>query len=155
MILETWIMAMISIIIGEDLASIGPLSALRLLRLLRLARVGRLMRFVPELGKLVKGMVKAARSVIFILIFLVLVIYVFAIIFTSTLSDRSKFPLSPYCGENETIDDGECIPEGEFEFLVAQDLFATMGDAIMEQSTGVHCHQLFPCRCSQHLDDLN
>lgn len=135
MILETWIMAMIEIIIGEDLASIGPLSALRLLRLLRLARVGRLMRFVPELGKLVKGMVKAARSVIFILIFLVLVIYVFAIIFTSTLSDRSKFPLSPYCGENETIDDGECIPEGEFEFLVAQDLFATMGDSFMSLFT--------------------
>jgi hypothetical protein len=129
MILETWIMPVVELIIGDAGGGVGPLSALRLLRLLRLARMGRLMRFVPELGKLCKGMVKAARSVVFILIFLVLVIYIFAIIFTGSLSDPEKFPRTPYCSEevaagfNETED---CLGDGEFGDL-AQDLCRTMG----------------------------
>jgi len=156
MILETWIMVIVEAVMASDSeGGVGPLSALRLLRLLRLARVGRLMRFVPELGKLVKGMVKAARSVIFILIFLVLVIYVFAIIFTGTLSDREKYPRTPYCTEEYLMDwnmtwkeclapdfetpdgepgEGEGLPMGEFGGL-AQDLFATMGDSFMSLFT--------------------
>lgn len=136
MILETWIMAVVEILIGQS-SEIGPFAALRLLRLLRLARVGRLMKFVPEMAKLVKGMVKAARSVVFILIFLVLVIYVFAIIFTSSLSDRDDFPLTPYCsqeveaGLNESED---CLGDGEFGEL-GQDMFATMGDSFMSLLT--------------------
>lgn len=144
MILETWIMAIVEAVVDSDGGSgVGPLSALRLLRLLRLARVGRLMRFVPELGKLVKGMVKAARSVIFILIFLVLVMYVFAIIFTGTFSDHETYPLTPYCRqwtkhglpvgppeENGTEGSEGCLQDGEFGEL-GQDLFATMGDSIM------------------------
>merc|ERR1712172_159917 len=65
MIFETWIMGVIvkAIVKSDGSGGVGPLSALRLLRLLRLARMGRLMRFVPELGKLVKGIIKAARSV--------------------------------------------------------------------------------------------
>merc|ERR1740130_2513681 len=98
MIFETWVMVIVEIIVASTTGNVlGQLAPLRLLRLLRLARMGRLMKFVPELGKLVKGMVMAARSVVFILIFLVLVIYVFAIIFTSSLSDREQFPLTPYC----------------------------------------------------------
>lgn len=138
MILETWIMVIIEAIMSnDDGGGVGPLSALRLLRLLRLARVGRLMKFVPELGKLVKGMIKAARSVIFILIFLILVMYVFAIVFTGTLTDKEKYPRTPYCskeiaaGLNETDD---CLPDGEFGEL-AQDLFATMGDSLMSLFT--------------------
>jgi len=143
MILETWVMVVVAAIINSDSGSgVGPLSALRLLRLLRLARVGRLMRFVPELGKLVKGMVKAARSVVFILIFLVLVMYVFAIIFTGTFSDHVTYPLTPYCRDwtkhglpvgpppNGTEGSEGCLQDGEFGEL-GQDLFATMGDSIM------------------------
>jgi len=136
MILETWIMVIVEAIMGSG-GEVGPFAALRLLRLLRLARVGRLMKFLPELGKLVKGMVKAARSVVFILIFLVLVVYVFAIIFTGTLSDREAYPKTPYCdieirtGQNES--EG-CLAEGEFGDL-AQDLFATMGDSFMSLFT--------------------
>jgi len=96
-----------------------------------------LMKFVPEMAKLVKGMIKAARSVIFILIFLVLVMYVFAIIFTGTFSDRDVYPLTPYCsferrsGQNETED---CLEDGDFGEL-GQDLFATMGDSFMSLFT--------------------
>jgi voltage-gated sodium channel len=134
MILETWIMPFVeAFLIDGEGGGVGPLSALRLLRLLRLARVGRLMKFVPELGKLVKGMVKAARSVGFILLFLILVIYVFAIIFTGMMSDREKFPLTPSCEwevrhfMNES--DG-CLGPTDFG-ETGQDLFGTMGDSFM------------------------
>jgi len=136
MIFETWFMVILAFALGVS-GSIGPLGALRLLRLLRLARMGRLMRFVPELGKLVKGMVKAARSVVFILIFLVLIMYIFAIIFTGSFSDREAYPLTPYCawevahGQEES--EG-CLGEGEFGEL-GQDLFATMGDSFMSLFT--------------------
>merc|ERR1711896_78588 len=105
----------------------------RLLRLLRPARMGRLMRFFPELLKLVKGMVKAFRSVIFILIFLVLVMYVFAIIFTGSFSNRETYPLTPYCSDEEAAglnQTDDCLPDGEFGEL-GRDYFATMGDAFM------------------------
>merc|ERR1719420_1007988 len=98
------------------------------------------MRFVPELTKLVKGMVKAARSVNFILLFLILVMYVFAIIFTGALSDREDYPLTPYCshpsfaGLNESDLPEDCLPDGEFGEL-GQDLFATMGDSFMSLFT--------------------
>jgi len=138
MIFETWIMVIVQAIIGGGGGGVGPFAALRLLRLLRLARIGRLMKFVPELGKLVKGMIKAAKSVFFILLFLVLVIYVFAIIFTGAMSDRTSYPLTPYCsqeGENETDDwHDECLADGEFGEL-GQDLFATMGDSFMSLFT--------------------
>jgi hypothetical protein len=139
MIFETWVMVIVAAIIDNDSGgAVGPLAALRLLRLLRLARVGRLMRFVPELLKLVKGMVKAVRSVFFILVFLIIVIYVFAIIFTGTLSDRTKFPLTPFCNEfsEEEQPDG-CIPDGDMfpDDVTAQDLFATMGDSFMSLFT--------------------
>jgi len=146
MIFETWVMVIVeAIMASEQGGGVGPLSALRLLRLLRLARMGRLMKFVPELGKLVKGMVRAAKAAVFIIIFLVLVIYVFSIIFTSSLGDREKYPLTPYCswerrhGINNTADvDDElelgngmmCLDDGDFG-PKAQDLFATMGDSFM------------------------
>jgi len=139
MIFETWVMVIVTAIMDNDSGgAVGPLAALRLLRLLRLARVGRLMRFVPELLKLVKGMVKAVRSVFFILVFLIIVIYVFSIIFTGTLSDRTDFPLTPFCNEfNETEQPDGCIPDGEMfpDDVTAQDLFATMGDSFMSLFT--------------------
>jgi len=56
-----------------------------LLRLLRLTRMARIMRFFPELLTIVKGIVNAIRAVFFIQVFLVLVMYIFAIVFTSQL----------------------------------------------------------------------
>jgi len=142
MIFETWLMVIIGEIMksasdGEQEAEAGgtgALSSLRLLRLLRLARMGRLMRFVPELGKLVKGMIKAARSVVFILIFLVLVMYVFAIIFTGTFADRTKYPLTPYCHHEEARGDNlsdDCVDDPAGFGELGQDLFASMGDSVM------------------------
>merc|ERR1719378_1144705 len=72
------------------------------------------MRSVPELMTLVKGMVSAAKSTFFILLFLVLVMYVFAIIFTSQIGDSANKD-----------------PEPE----TAEHMFGTMGDSMMSLFT--------------------
>merc|ERR1719265_2831409 len=99
MILETWLVPILGLIMGNSGGGspLATLSPFRLLRLLRLTRMARLMRFVPEMMTLVKGIFAAARSVGFIFIFLILVVYVFGILFTSQLEDRQEYPLTPYC----------------------------------------------------------
>jgi len=89
MVLETWIMAFVEAVAGSGggADALSSLSAFRLLRLLRLTRMARLMRSVPELMSLIKGIIAAAKAVFFILLFLLGVMYVFAIIFTTQLGD--------------------------------------------------------------------
>merc|ERR1719478_1662254 len=75
------------LVLGGGSEGAGPpsnLSILRLLRLFRLTRMARLMRSVPELLTLIKGMAAATRSVFSTLVLLILLMYVFGIIFTST-----------------------------------------------------------------------
>merc|ERR1719174_277888 len=72
------------------------------------------MRSVPELMTLVKGMLSACKAVFFILLFLILVTYVFAIIFTSQMGDADNTE-----------------PEEE----TAEHMFGTMGDSMMSLFT--------------------
>merc|ERR1719223_1947067 len=89
MVIETWVLEIVNLVMGGGGGGIlAKFSALRLLRLLRLTRMARLMREVPELLTLVKGMINATRAVSFILMFLLLCMYVFAIIFTAQLGDN-------------------------------------------------------------------
>jgi len=79
MVFETWVMWAV----GGN----GPfsgLSILRLLRLARLTRMARLMRSIPELLTMIKGLVAALRSVSSVLLFLAIIIYVYAIVFTGS-----------------------------------------------------------------------
>lgn len=78
MVIETWILP----IVGAS-GPLAQLSVLRLLRLLRITRMAKLMRFFPELQIIVKGMLAAVRSVICTGFLLLLVLYVWAILFTS------------------------------------------------------------------------
>jgi len=136
MVIETWLLPLIFVIISGDGggSALAALSPFRLLRLLRLTRMARLMRFVPELLTLVKGMIRAATSVGFIFVFLILVMYVFAILFTAQLEDRQEYPLTPYCDdEGENKSDG-CLLKGEFG-ETAPDMFATMGDSFLSLFT--------------------
>jgi len=91
MIFETWLVV-ITVALGGS--SVGGLmrqfSILRLLRLLRLTRMVRLMRALPELMTLVKGLVAAVRSVTIMLLFLLGVIWVFAIIFMQHYKDKTS-----------------------------------------------------------------
>merc|ERR1719446_723734 len=63
----------------------GNASIFRLFRLARLARMARMLRSMPELLILIKGMVAAMRSVGFVLLLLVIIMYVFSIAFVQLL----------------------------------------------------------------------
>jgi len=92
MIGETWVVTLIQLAhVGQPNAQpqstesndeAGILGVLRLFRLLRLARMARMLRSMPELMILIKGMLAAMRSVFFVMCLLLIIMYVFAIIFT-------------------------------------------------------------------------
>jgi voltage-gated sodium channel len=94
MIMETWLLAPIVYYLkktsgGGSGPSLELLTPLKLLRLLRMARMAKLMRAMPELLILIKAIVIATRTVFFTLILLVMIVYVFAIFFTSQLGPDS------------------------------------------------------------------
>lgn len=125
MVIETWILVIVDAIMdsGEG-GMLSKFSALRLLRLLRLTRVTRLVREVPELLTLLKGMISAARAVSFILLFLLLCMYVFAIVFTAQL------------GDHEAPEHKEELPywerdDGDGHDPTGIELFGSLGDSMM------------------------
>lgn len=81
MVVETWVMSIITAIMGGGGAIQGA-SILRLIRLLRLSRLMRMLRSLTELMILIKGMVTAMKSVAYVMALLILLTYVFAIAFT-------------------------------------------------------------------------
>mmetsp|Transcript_22162 Transcript_22162/g.49017 ORF Transcript_22162/g.49017 Transcript_22162/m.49017 type:complete len:472 (+) Transcript_22162:2-1417(+) len=89
MVMETWVLPLISLMAnsGSGRGALSNFSSFRLLRLLRLTRMVRIMRYFPELMTLVKGIKNAVSVVFWIIAFLILVMYVFAIMFTSQLGD--------------------------------------------------------------------
>jgi len=123
MVIETWLLVIIGAIMGGGSGGLlSKFSALRLLRLLRLTRMARIMKAVPELLTLVKGMISATRAVSFILMFLVLCMYVFAIVFTAQLG----YPDAPeYSYPTEYL-----VLQSE-EDPTAVELFGSLGDSMM------------------------
>lgn len=118
MVIETWIIPIVEALSGggKGGGALSQFSSLRLLRLLRLTRMARIMKFFPELMTMVKGVARAVQAVSFVLFFMVLVMYVFAIIFTTQLG-------KPNGGEPE--------PGMEDEDPTAFMLFASMGSSMM------------------------
>eukprot|EP00929_Paragymnodinium_shiwhaense_P006900 TRINITY_DN110853_c0_g1_i1.p1 TRINITY_DN110853_c0_g1~~TRINITY_DN110853_c0_g1_i1.p1 ORF type:complete len:732 (+),score=126.78 TRINITY_DN110853_c0_g1_i1:135-2330(+) len=84
LILETWVD------IASRLSQFEDAVLLRLLRLARLSRIIRMLRSLPELNALVKGMVAALRSVLYVMVLLALITYAFAVAF-SQLSEGFEF----------------------------------------------------------------
>jgi voltage-gated sodium channel len=81
MLMETWGLSCIEAF-SENKATLPfPASVLRLFRLLRLSRLMRMLRSLPELLILIKGMVTAIKSVVYVLALLILFLYVFGIAF--------------------------------------------------------------------------
>merc|ERR1719191_2440765 len=84
MVMETWVFIIIMELSGNEGGN--PLgnntSILRLFRLLRLSRLMRMLRSLPELMILVKGMMTAMKSVVYVMCLQVIITYVFAIAFT-------------------------------------------------------------------------
>jgi hypothetical protein len=89
MVLETWVFTALALASGGTGGSPlgGQAGLLRLFRLLRLSRLLRMLRSLPELMILIKGMVTAMRSVMYVLCLLLILIYVFAIAFTQLSVD--------------------------------------------------------------------
>jgi len=129
MVLETWVFEIIQAIVGNSGDGfLSKFSVLRLLRLLRLTRMTRLIREVPELMTLLKGMVSAARAVSFILFFLLLCMYVFAIVFTAQLGDHEA-PEHTVFKEEGPYWEREC--DGDDCDPTAVELFGSLGDSMM------------------------
>jgi len=67
----------------------STLRVLRLFRLTRVARLSRVLSVVPELEVLSKGMIAALRGMLVTLSMLLIIVYVFAILFTQMLAGTS------------------------------------------------------------------
>jgi voltage-gated sodium channel len=99
MITESWFLPM-AMQVGRSgnrqMSNSSVLKVARILKLLRMLRLSRLMSSMPEIFILVKGIASATRAVLFTLVFLVIVLYVFAITFFNLLRDTEvgaeKFP---------------------------------------------------------------
>merc|ERR1719329_1016455 len=83
MAMETWVLTLVMLAMGGAGGSspLGNASILRLFRLARLSRMARMLRSMPELLILIKGMVAAMRSVGFVLLLQIIMMYVFSIAF--------------------------------------------------------------------------
>jgi hypothetical protein len=104
MVWETWVEVLL--LPPKDGGSTGSayLKVLRVLRLLRIARVGALVRQAPELCLFIKGMARAASSVAATMALLVVIVYIFAIVFTLLLSQSMS-----------TDSSGTVFDAGQFE----------------------------------------
>jgi voltage-gated sodium channel len=87
MVVETWLIPLMS---SGGKSPLSGMSILRLLRLLRLTRMMRLMKALPELLVLIKGMVAASSAVASSMVLLLLSIYIFGIVFTSAFAKATE-----------------------------------------------------------------
>lgn len=121
MVIETWILVIVAAVTGGGAGgALSKFSALRLLRLLRLTRMARLMKQIPELLTLVKGIVAAIKVTAWTLLFILLVMYVCAIVFTAQIGD-------PDAPENKYADP-YWVSDSD---PTANELFGSMGDSMM------------------------
>lgn len=89
MVIETWIMAILELIMGGGGANV--LAKFSTLRLLRLSRLARVTTFLPELMTLIKGILAAAKAVSVVMVLLVILLYIFAIFFTSQIGEHDAW----------------------------------------------------------------
>lgn len=89
-ILEVVIVPVFVSIIGSSQISLPALNLIRTVRLFRMARMVRLMRAFPEIYVFVKAIIIGFRAVFFSLMLLLVVVYIFAIIFTQLVDGRNK-----------------------------------------------------------------
>jgi len=130
MVTETWIMLIVDYFTGGGGG--GFLSKFSTLRLLRLSRLTRLLTSLPELLVLIKGMLNATKAVAIVLGFMVMLMYVFAIVFTAQLGHSEspeKLEADPYWVRDTDP--------------TAQELFGSLGDSMLSLFTrGMLCDNL-------------
>eukprot|EP00929_Paragymnodinium_shiwhaense_P100331 TRINITY_DN6257_c0_g2_i1.p1 TRINITY_DN6257_c0_g2~~TRINITY_DN6257_c0_g2_i1.p1 ORF type:complete len:777 (+),score=173.35 TRINITY_DN6257_c0_g2_i1:152-2482(+) len=129
MVLEVWIVPVITSSTSNPAHRLSNTSVLRLLRLLRLCRMVRMLRGLPELMLLVKGMVAAMRSVMYVMLLLIVVTYVYAIGLVQ-MSDRYDFATTYFPD----------VPKAMYSltiYAIFLDNLAEFCDAVLEESVGV------------------
>lgn len=92
MVLETWFLPICMLMAGVGSGSginVSMLRLVRMVRLLRVSRLARLLKAIPELVVLIKGIMAATRSVSVFFLLWLLIIYVFAIVFTQLTDDTA------------------------------------------------------------------
>lgn len=108
MVLETWLIPLVTLLSGgmdgsTDVArSASILRIARVMRVLRTARVARLVRYMPELIILLKGMMIAFRSVFFTIVLLILVTVIFSVAITE-VSRGTELPALLFSSMGSTL----------------------------------------------------
>lgn len=155
MIWETWISVIFYIFLGYEEhggSAATVLRVFRLFRLTRVARIGRLVANVPELLILAKGMYTAVRSVFSTLALMLIVIYIFAVLFTQTLRNtdigKGKFERVPQAMNYLLLtgvfpdqgDDLNDMLDAHWTYYVFMALYLLVGSlTIMNMLIGVIC----------------
>eukprot|EP00929_Paragymnodinium_shiwhaense_P019723 TRINITY_DN13349_c0_g1_i1.p1 TRINITY_DN13349_c0_g1~~TRINITY_DN13349_c0_g1_i1.p1 ORF type:complete len:673 (-),score=133.83 TRINITY_DN13349_c0_g1_i1:210-2228(-) len=153
MVIETWVIPLIMMIIGDAAdGGMANVSVLRLLRLVRVTRVAKVMRVVPELAIMIKGMLVGIRSVVATCMMLGCITYCFAIIFRQTTADTQfgqdnfrTVPVAMYALLVEAVipDNGDTLDalnkhEFVYAFLFLIFLFCT-SLTVLNMLVGVMC----------------
>jgi len=131
MVFETWIISvLVWMTSGSLTASSSSTSVLRVVRLFRMtraARVARLLKAVPELMVIGRGIVIVARTVVVIMCLLIMLIYMFAIVFTQLAkgTDLEMSICSDMLTTMSTLLLGGILPDFKptTEDMAAEDIF--------------------------------
>lgn len=93
-ILDMWIVPVLG---SRD----SSLSFIKVFRLLRLLRILKLVHNVPELKMVIEGMIASMRSMVWIVLLLLAVMYILGILCVETIG---REPIDVYPGRSETVD---------------------------------------------------
>ncbi|CAJ1360356.1 unnamed protein product, partial [Effrenium voratum] len=88
---ETWVLSLCLALFAPGTGS-ERFRLLRLLRFTRLARMARLLRSIPELLIIVRAIAIALKSVFFLMVLLLGLVYVFALLFTQLMDGKNQPP---------------------------------------------------------------
>jgi hypothetical protein len=131
MVFETWIITVLVWMTAGSLttssSSTSVLRVVRLFRMTRAARVARLLKAVPELVVIGRGIVIVARTVVVIMCLLLMLIYMFAIVFTQLAkgTDLENSICSDMITTMSTLLLGGILPDFKptTDDMAAEDLF--------------------------------
>jgi len=111
MVAETWVISLAIFIggpaVGTELNKGSILRIVRVVKMLRVGRLTRLLRSVPELLIIIKGVKAASRSVIVFFAMWLIIIYVFALLFTQIADgDQTRYFATVPSAMNSLLLDG-------------------------------------------------
>merc|ERR1712070_474560 len=99
-ILDGWVLAVLA---GNEGSPLGNLSVLRILRILRVMRLARLLKVFKELWMIIKGIMDSLRTMFWVSMLLLLILYVCAILCTTVIGGEGKDTYPGHSKDAETI----------------------------------------------------